>query len=310
MSIKTMMRVWEHSQMRGAARCLLLALADFANDDGICWPGTANLAAKIRESDDYTATLIKKCIDAGELAHAAGRGRGHKTRFAVLCGLDTKAQNHLKGALQKGYSSTPFTKGVSQSPFSEKRGTTKGVLESGKRGTFPDTKHPLFTAAERGETTIDEKLIHHDPGDHDHTHERSVPTSPPTRAPERTGGDGDGRTLAFLESEGIGAASEFAHLPYEATRRDYAARIAAGQTRAIIVKAWRRDPPTEESDYGRRSLQGDHAPNRPGRSAVAAPRRSSDNPTGGLALRDPTYYERELAKLGAASEEPTELPDL
>lgn len=170
MSLKTMLRVWEHSETKRAARCLMLALADFANDDGICWPGTASLAEKINESSDYTDILIKKCIESGELAKHAGQGRGHKTRFAILCGLAPDAQKRLKGVLQKGYSSTPFIKGVAETPFSEKRGTPKGVLVTPKRGTFSDTNQASFDALECAEPPIDEKLIRHDPvGDHDPT---------------------------------------------------------------------------------------------------------------------------------------------
>jgi len=97
--------------------------------------------------------------------------------------------------------------------------------------------------------------------DHDQTHD----------------GDGDGgRTLVFLESEGIGAAKEFTHLPYEQMRLDYDNRIAAGQTIPIIVKAWRRTPPTKDYYYGQPQparAAGDVPPARPvpnGRPAVPA----------------------------------------
>lgn len=63
--------------------------------------------------------------------------------------------------------------------------------------------------------------------------------------------DDDGRTLAFLESEAIGAAKEFAHLPYDSMRQDYQNRRDEGQDKAVIVKAWRRTPPTQEYYYER-----------------------------------------------------------
>jgi len=62
-------------------------------------------------------------------------------------------------------------------------------------------------------------------------------------------GDGDGRTLGFLIDMGIGAAEEFAHLPFEQTKQDYYNRKADNQTNAIIVKAWRRKPPTKDYCY-------------------------------------------------------------
>jgi hypothetical protein len=74
--------------------------------------------------------------------------------------------------------------------------------------------------------------------------------------------DDDGRTLAFLESEAVGAAKEFAHLPYEAMRLDYQNRIAAGQSIPIIVKAWRRTPPTKDYHYEQQRSNGHNAPDR------------------------------------------------
>ena len=48
MSIAWMNYVWEHSDQKGTSLLLLLAIADHANDDGICWPSVARLAHKAR----------------------------------------------------------------------------------------------------------------------------------------------------------------------------------------------------------------------------------------------------------------------
>jgi hypothetical protein len=74
------------------------------------------------------------------------------------------------------------------------------------------------------------------------------------------------RTLAFLIDQGVNAAEEFAHLPYDAMRADYDARRADGQNNGSIVRAWRRNPPTEASHYERsRSVpHGAAAPAQPG----------------------------------------------
>ena len=96
-------------------------------------------------------------------------------------------------------------------------------------------------------------------------HPRAEPPEKATQNHENHEIDGDdGRTLAFLESEGIGAAQEFAHLPYEPLRRDYQNRRDDGQEKAIIVKAWRRKPPTKDYHYERsRPAQSNgHAPDR------------------------------------------------
>lgn len=59
--------VFEHSQTRGSARVLMLALADMANDDGECYPGKANLARKVNVTPQQITRLIQECERLGEL---------------------------------------------------------------------------------------------------------------------------------------------------------------------------------------------------------------------------------------------------
>ena len=103
-------------------------------------------------------------------------------------------------------------------------------------------------------------------------------------------GDGDGRTLAFLENEGVGSAKEFAHLPYDQMVKDFNNRIAAGQSIPLIVKAWRNNPPTLEYHYERRSSPSDHAPNQPRRPKY------SQFGSGQSDVKDPGWMAREIAK--------------
>lgn len=172
-------RVWEHSQLRGAARCLILLLADVADQRGIAYPGKAYIAKMINETEDYTDKLIDKAIEAGELYKIAGRGRGHVTRFAVLVGLNDLQIAKLKGVLEDPFSATQ--KGQPSTPIpEEKRGKViepKGVLPSNKRGTLLDTKQSEFNAFQSPETPIVKNEIHHDP---------SIDPPPP----EQNGGGG------------------------------------------------------------------------------------------------------------------------
>jgi hypothetical protein len=101
-----------------------------------------------------------------------------------------------------------------------------------------------------------------------------------------------GRTLAFLVDEGVSAAEEFAHLPYESMRADYAARRTDGQTKAQIVKAWRLNPPTETYHYERpngRPVQSESPKNQTSR-----PSTGQHGPTGGSDIRDPGWRDRLL----------------
>lgn len=67
MSISVMSSVWEISSLGGTELLLLLAVADFANANGVAFPSVATLAKKIRMSERNTHYLLKKIEQSGEL---------------------------------------------------------------------------------------------------------------------------------------------------------------------------------------------------------------------------------------------------
>jgi hypothetical protein len=67
MSIDLMSRVWKHSAHSGTELLVLLALADMANDEGICWPGKTRLAEKCRVSKRQLKRIISSLEASGEL---------------------------------------------------------------------------------------------------------------------------------------------------------------------------------------------------------------------------------------------------
>jgi len=89
MSIKIMSRVWELSSHKGSDLLLLLAIADNANDDGICWPGMSYLAEKVRMSERSIINIIRRLEQSGEIVAKHVRNSGN--RYAVLTGM-TKEQ--------------------------------------------------------------------------------------------------------------------------------------------------------------------------------------------------------------------------
>src|SRR5262249_22305654 len=60
MSIKVMTRVWTHSQRKDGELLVMLALADFANDAGECWPSILTLAQKARLTERQTRRVLKR----------------------------------------------------------------------------------------------------------------------------------------------------------------------------------------------------------------------------------------------------------
>lgn len=51
MSVDVMSLVWKNAAVKGNTLLVLLAMADWSSDDGVCWPSVITLAAKSRQSE-------------------------------------------------------------------------------------------------------------------------------------------------------------------------------------------------------------------------------------------------------------------
>lgn len=68
MSIKCQSHVWEHSQQKGSTLLVLLAIADYAHDDGTgAWPSIATLARKSRMTRRNVQLVIRQLERSKEL---------------------------------------------------------------------------------------------------------------------------------------------------------------------------------------------------------------------------------------------------
>jgi hypothetical protein len=107
MSIAVMDRVWKHSKQKGSGLLLMLALADHANDNSVCWPGADHLAQKIRMSGRNTRRMLHDLCLAREIfrVQGSGSGRGNKTFYVVTTGLDERAVQNI---LEQHFAFTPI----------------------------------------------------------------------------------------------------------------------------------------------------------------------------------------------------------
>lgn len=83
MSIKFMAWVWDEGPSDKAEAFLLLALADYSNDEGECWPAVASLAHKCRMSERGIQTVIRRLVDGGWLEIEAGGGRKNCNLYRI-----------------------------------------------------------------------------------------------------------------------------------------------------------------------------------------------------------------------------------
>lgn len=78
MSIRTLSRVWDYSQHEGSALLIMLALADYANDGGYCFPSIPALARKARVSERTVMRLLKEIEESGEVTILHKRNSGNR----------------------------------------------------------------------------------------------------------------------------------------------------------------------------------------------------------------------------------------
>jgi len=85
MSVRAMAWAWRQ-QLSGPEKLVLMALADHADEDGICWPGNAHIARKCNLSQRSVQRHVKNLIDNGYMtAHRRFRDTGGQTsnRYAL-----------------------------------------------------------------------------------------------------------------------------------------------------------------------------------------------------------------------------------
>lgn len=129
MSIRIMAQVWDGADLQGNKLLLLLALADHANEQGVCWPKVETLAEKARLSVRQTQRYLAELEDAGYIRRDTKGGRGNHAIYHVLGSDKWPSKGDTKG----DEVASPFVlKGDSTD--------TKRVTVGAAKGDSTDTK--------------------------------------------------------------------------------------------------------------------------------------------------------------------------
>lgn len=89
MSIRMMNDVWKYAPAKGSELLLLLAIADFADDDGgNAWPSMATLAKKTRLGERNVRYIVKELEDRGILEVKYNKGRNNTNRYQIILDRD------------------------------------------------------------------------------------------------------------------------------------------------------------------------------------------------------------------------------
>jgi helix-turn-helix protein len=93
MSVQILSRVWNHSQARQGDLLVLLAIADFADDDGKAWPSVQTLGAKSRLSERQTRYALRRLERSGELKTLRNKGPHGCHLYQITIAENTGAKN-------------------------------------------------------------------------------------------------------------------------------------------------------------------------------------------------------------------------
>ncbi len=103
MSVRTMARVWDLSQHAGTDLLTLLAIADFADDEGNAYPSVGTLATKCRMKPRRMHYILKILRGSGELEVKTGGGPRGTNRYRITVqasGVQRSAGVHSDAGVQ------------------------------------------------------------------------------------------------------------------------------------------------------------------------------------------------------------------
>lgn len=78
MSIRIMTNVWEHPGINATQKLVLLALADWANEEGLCWPSINRLASKTGIAGRSVQRLIRQLEELNLVRREEVSGKGNR----------------------------------------------------------------------------------------------------------------------------------------------------------------------------------------------------------------------------------------
>lgn len=83
MSNQWMNLVWQSNKHKGTARLVMLALADHANEEGVCWPSVERIADKANISKRHAIRVLAELEADGSLSIQRGEGRKHTSVYQI-----------------------------------------------------------------------------------------------------------------------------------------------------------------------------------------------------------------------------------
>lgn len=149
MSIKVMSLVWDHSDAKGSALLLMLALADFADEDGVnIFPSVGTVAKKCRMTPRNVQILLHRLTASGELTIEPMAGPHGTNQYRVMTAV--LAQKPAKTFRAKSFRIRNSDQGVGENAGSQ--GVIAATPDPSSNHQQPSTEeidHVLIAQMER-----------------------------------------------------------------------------------------------------------------------------------------------------------------
>lgn len=137
-----MTHVWKYSEHSGGALLMLLAYADYANDDGECWPKMQSIAAKSRLSIRQSKRVKSILLESGELKvvkKSTGRNDPDRVKVIIERVTPMTPQPGITGDILSPQGQITGDNMSPQMGVKGDMGVTPGVTFETKKGDAHDT---------------------------------------------------------------------------------------------------------------------------------------------------------------------------
>jgi hypothetical protein len=236
-----MNRVWDHTRHDGTDQVAILALADWADDDGVCWYKNKRIGERIRRDERTVKRIMNKLRRSGEVFAPPNPGAGNRTLKFVCVGMTEDA---IRDVLIRRFEMTEIeARANARRIISNQKGDTN---DTNKGDSFVTNKGDIY--GKKGDTNDTQKvtpmtpikvtsmtppindppdqppLIHHDP--------------PPL--PEQNSGSG-GDVREILEAAGVDEWKIIELLKLSHITADYVTAVFDGDSPNLKTALWRME---------------------------------------------------------------------
>jgi hypothetical protein len=147
MSIKLMSQVWEVQSLSQPRKMLLLAVADFANDEGLSWPSVETLMRKCSfKSDSGVRRALAELCEEGWLSKTSRSGKSSS-------GRRVQSSNHYQLSLDKlrAESAEPVQRAPSSKPAQPVQGEgSQGEPSQHEGSSHEGSQHEGSSDSQKG----------------------------------------------------------------------------------------------------------------------------------------------------------------